>query len=568
MDASRRQRQSLKRHENTRRLGSRLWTAHNGEPINRNRTVVSMPMPRLCTLALALAFLIQPADSTLAASYEAETLIETVTVQPDRAQITRRGTVEAEAGSHLLVLADLPIAIMRPSLRITTDTPSVALGRPELREVETTEPVRGAARRLTEELELLRQQRRIERDIVKAQELTLGVLGRAQINVELTDEASMRNPTSLFAMLEARSKAALQSIRTAEQTIERLDAEIDRTERQLDQLGQDPMRRLEVTLPARIDNAGPIELHVAYDVRDAGFTPLLEARLDSRTAELTLEAFADVVQNTGEDWQDVVLTLSTAQPSWQTAAPPVETWYIDIRPDEPRPLARMQESMAMVAAAPKADVMLDRSGFDVAYAIEELQTIAADGAVHRVPIQTITLPAEVVWRTVPALSATAYLTADVTYEGPAPLLPGSVQLYRDGMAIGETYYDGLRPGGDLELGFGADPAVEIDYRLLTDRRAESGLIGTTRRHERRYVVEATNRRKDAVTLEILERLPVPRDERIEVRLLPDTTTPDTRTFDEKPGILAWTRRIDAGETVETLMAYEIRHPADIEITDF
>jgi len=502
-------------------------------------------------LLAALAIVALPPASVLAETLQVVSRIEQVTVQPDRAQVQRRASLAMPSGSHTLVIGDLPVALDRLSLSVTTSMP-------------------GVARRLTDERRQAQQERRLRQDAIRVNELTLDVLGRAQLNVDLAEQTGSGDPAAVFAMLESRSSAALAAIRAAELEIERLDAEIDRLERQLAQLGQDPMRRLEVTAAVAVEDSGPVELAIAYAVREAGFTPTLEARLDTRAEILTLAAAADVSQRTGEDWQDVALTLSTTQASWQTAAPPAETWYIDIERDEPRPLSRARESMAMadVALAAGPGLTIDRSSFDAAFRIDEPQSIAADGAIRRVPIQTLPLEAEMVWRTVPALDASAYLTASVTYGSDVPILPGTAQLYRDGMAIGETYQDGLQPGAELELGFGADPAVEVEYRLLTDRRGESGLIGTTRRHERRYAIEATNRRQGPVTLEVLERLPVPRDERIEVRLLSDTTSPDTESFDDRQGVLAWTRTIEPGDTLEIRVAYEVRHPADIDVTDF
>lgn len=521
--------------------------------------------------ALAVLLGILPAAGPLAATYDVASRIEIVTVQPDRAQVTRRASLEVAAGSHELVLADLPVLLDRLSLSLTTTTPGVVIGRATLRDVETSEPVGATARRLTDELRQRRLERRLEQDRIKAQELTLDVLGRAQLTVELSGETALQDPAAVFAMLESRGDAALAAIRDAEQAIDRLDAEIDRLERQLDRLGEDPMRRLEMRAPVTVADAGTIDLVIDYAVREAGFNPSLDARLDTRSETLTLTATAEVSQRTGEDWQDVTLAISTAQPRWQTAAPPAETWYVDIERDEPRPLARMQESRPMMAdagLAATAEPVIDRSGFDVAYAIEEPQTIAADSTVRRVPLVSLPLEAELVWRAVPSLDATAFLTATAIYAGEAPILPGTAQLYRDGMAVGETYQDGLQPEEEIELGFGADPAVEIELRLRTDRRAQSGLIGTTRRHERRYAIEATNRRQEPVTLEILERLPVPRDERIVVRLLDDTTPPDTRSFDDKPGILAWRRTLEAGQSLELILAYEVRHPADLDVTGF
>ena len=496
--------------------------------------------------------------------------ITEVMVQLDRALAVRQAEPTLVSGPQTLVFADLPVALDPSSLRIETATPGVEIDRPVLREVESTRPVSPAARRITEALERLQRQRRIERDSIAVQELILDVLRQSQISVEPGNLARLGDASSLFSLIETHSKEALHAIRTTEHSIDQLDAEIDRQKRELARLGEDPMRQLELSLRVTAAIAGPAALTLSYAVRGAGFAPSAEARLDAAAARIELTASAEVSQRTGEDWTEVSLALSTATPHWQTAAPPTDTWYIDIRRDEERPTARLEAAgpTAPMAMSAMADVTLDDTAFDVVYRLAEPQTVTADGTRQQVRITSESLPAELVWRSVPAMDDGTYLTAAFTYTGQAPILPGPVFLHRDGQAIGETHLAGLQPGEELELGFGVDPAIAVERRLLTDLRAQSGLIGTTRRHQRRYAIEATNRRSEPVTLEFIDRLPVARDSRITVELAAETTPPTTTEHDGDQGVLAWRRVLEPGETTTITFAYTIRHPADLDVTGF
>jgi uncharacterized protein (TIGR02231 family) len=187
---------------------------------------------------------------------------------------------------------------------------------------------------------------------------------------------------------------------------------------------------------------------------------------------------------------------------------------------------------------------------------------------HQLRVSRVEAAANLVWRTAPALDEAAFLTAAFTYEGPTPLLAAPAFLSRDGQPVGEHALDALMPGTPIQLGFGLDPAIDIERRLVTDERARSGLIGTSRRHERRYVIEATNRRDEPITLEILEQLPTSRDSRITVELLPVTAPPSTTEHDGAVGVLAWTRNLPAGESQRLTFGYVVRHPADIDVIGF
>jgi uncharacterized protein (TIGR02231 family) len=370
--------------------------------------------PRLASLVLAFCLLAPAAGSS--DEHHVSSLITAVTVQLDRAQIVRRAEPMLTAGRQTLVFADLPVALDRSTVRLETTSAGIEIGRATFREVETTHPVGPAARRITETLDRLQRQRRIERDSIAVQQLILDVLRQSQISVEPRDLTRLDDASSLFSLIETRSKEALQAIRTAEHSIDQLDAEIDRHQRELARLGDDPMRLLELSLPVTAEAAGPAALTLSYAVHGAGFTPSVEARLDVEAGTIDVVAMAEVSQRTGEDWTDVDLALSTATADWQTAAPPTDTWYIDIRRDEPQPTARLEASspMAMAPMAAMADVAIDRAAFDVVYRLDEPQTIAADGTRSQVRIARESLPAELVWRSVPATDERAWLTASFT----------------------------------------------------------------------------------------------------------------------------------------------------------
>ena len=84
----------------------------------------------------------------------------------------------------------------------------------------------------------------------------------------------------------------------------------------------------------------------------------------------------------------------------------------------------------------------------------------------------------------PALDETAYLEAAFKHAEEAPLLPGRVALYRDGIFVGRGQM-ALTPKDEIvRLGFGADDKVKVarmrraqdrrlgrDHLVVQDRRA-------------------------------------------------------------------------------------------------
>jgi uncharacterized protein (TIGR02231 family) len=70
-------------------------------------------------------------------------------------------------------------------------------------------------------------------------------------------------------------------------------------------------------------------------VNGAGWQPLYDLRLQEEEGQPWLELgyLAEVTQQTGEIWQDMQLSLSTARPALAGRIPELDPWYI--RPQPP-----------------------------------------------------------------------------------------------------------------------------------------------------------------------------------------------------------------------------------------
>ncbi len=74
---------------------------------------------------------------------------------------------------------------------------------------------------------------------------------------------------------------------------------------------------MEVRVDLAANAAAPATFRVSYTVRGARWAPIYDARLDSGSRErkpaLELIRRAEIVQQTGEDWSDVALSVSTVR---------------------------------------------------------------------------------------------------------------------------------------------------------------------------------------------------------------------------------------------------------------
>ncbi|MCA6423639.1 MAG: mucoidy inhibitor MuiA family protein [Flavobacterium sp.] len=77
------------------------------------------------------------------------------------------------------------------------------------------------------------------------------------------------------------------------------------------------------------NDAVALNLTVKYIVSNAGWVPSYEIKAKNTQDALQFAYKAQVYQNTGEDWNDIKLTLSTGNPNFNNDKPKLETQYLN-----------------------------------------------------------------------------------------------------------------------------------------------------------------------------------------------------------------------------------------------
>jgi uncharacterized protein (TIGR02231 family) len=169
---------------------------------------------------------------------------------------------------------------------------------------------------------------------------------------------------------------------------------------------------------------------------------------------------------------------------------------------------------------------------------------------------------ELVARAVMTADPTARLEAVFRYARETPIDAGRLQLYRDGAYVGAANLPLLLPGADVRIPFGVDDRIRI---VVRDEQAESGRRGvlgkqTQDEHRRRY--EITSYHAMALPIEVIDRVPVPKDAGIKVEVLDGATPPTEKDFDGKAGVYLWRLPGTPKKTETTRHLYAVRYPAD------
>lgn len=505
--------------------------------------------------------------------------IDEVLVYPGGAQVTRLAGVTA--GARELVLSCLTARFDPDSLQISAPA-GVKLGPVQVETLPRERTPDCATSPLDEQLRKLESQRDQLTSESSALDTSLGYLKALG-----SGEARATPAAGIAAAAEGIRKAAQDALLRQAQLRRQL-AELDRQlaplrgERERLVQANPQWRSLRVRLSAPPSLQGA-ELKLSYRITQAGWAPSYRALLDTAAGALTLERLAQVSQQSGEDWKNVKLRLSTASAAQKVGPKPPWPWLLDLQRSVPPAMEMRAKAMP---APPPAPVMalasrmadddaeaerFDASVFQGSHATEFLLPlrVSIDSGTQRASLALgqEKLPARVLTRVQPQGEAAAYLVAALAR--PAGDWPrGPLQLLRDGAFVGSSQLNVA--GGDarlelLELPFGRDDAVRVQAEPEQRNAGNTGFIGTRAEHKyaRAWVVE--NRHAAGITLQLIESAPVSQHEDIKVQAQ-FSPAPTTQAWRKQPGLVLWELPLAAGASQRFRADYLISAPKEAQVT--
>lgn len=542
----------------------------------------------LATTSLVLATM-AVASSSWAANVDATSAIDTVTVYPDGATVTRVISLDLASGDSTLVAKDFPLSLDPSSLRVEGEAGAkLTIGTIDARPPRVAQPAN--LPELDKRIEALRDQRA---DLQ-------GAIDSADARRKFAQHFAEASPAGLGEKGEARPitewraafAAVAEEIATADTAIRdatRKQREIDRQIAQLEaERSAKPPSKLEVRIDVASAAATKATLRVTYAVRNARWVPLYDARLDTgakdRKPQLELVRRAEVTQSTGEDWSNVTLGVSTVRIGRGGSAPELNSLVAQY-PQVPKPLAlgsasdlarpaptarqrsAQFEPMSKVAeATERADeqqAVAEIGDFQATFRIPGRVSLGAAEGAKSLRITSMTVPADLAVRAAPVMDPTAFLEASFKQTDDASLLPGKVAIYRDGTFVGRGKITAFAKDDIVRLGFGADDKVRIERAVLKRNEGSAGLLVTTSKtDERSFKTTIRNGHDFPIKVAIEDQLPVSENEDIVVEMLPSSTQPTASNIRDRRGVLEWSFDARPGEVKDINFAWRIRWPKD------
>ncbi len=494
--------------------------------------------------------------------------VDSVTVLRDRALVTRVLDVEAEEGETSVTFTGLPLGLQAHSLHGRIDGGAARIvgvelvsGMGEVPEDERTEEIRETMLDITGQLGVVRDQ--IESLLAQRAYLRSTLLASRPEGQLQPGIGQVRGTLDFIG--EAERDIARQ-LREQEFTAQELDEELSPLLIKLD----NPLATgMTVRVDLEVDSENPLEVALRYEVFGANWAPSYNARLDEESGNVQLEYYGIVTQQTGEDWDDAVLHLSTANPSGTGALPVLQPWYlgqsgynVNIASGgghyDPAATQHEVPSGGVVESNMRASV---QGSGAVIFSIPDRRTVSGDGSAQRLPVGTQVFASVMDLTAVPKLVPEVYRQARIRYEGDIPLLPGTVSTYAGGDYVGTAQTASVVPGEVLVLAFGTDDRLKVSRTLLSRQLEQLGPGKRTLRYSFKVRITLSNFSGEEQDVDLRDQVPVSELEKVSVKVL--EVTGDHTTDPEQPGILQWKLSVPDGGVKQVDIAFSVTAPRDV-----
>jgi uncharacterized protein (TIGR02231 family) len=339
----------------------------------------------------------------------------------------------------------------------------------------------------------------------------------------------------------------------------------------------EPIHQIEITLSSNETTSG--KLYVSYLVNNAGWIPQYDLRNQTTNNTIKLTYKAQVYQNTGVQWDNVRLSLSTNNPYANKTKPELTPWYLNystyFKKERTSTLEynKMKRTNAY-SNAPTQEMTMDENEVDktqdvltsedftqvikqlisVEYAIDLPYSIKSNNEKYMVLVNSKTLDTKYRYYTVPKIDLSCYLVAQITNLDDLDLVPGKASIFHNGAYLGTTYLNPSIMNDTMNLSLGKDPKLMVKRTTLKNESKQK-VVGDKIVKTYAYHIEVKNHKNSTVKITLQDQIPISQNKEIEIELINGSKG----KLNEITGLMEWDLKLKSKETKKIDLVYSIKY---------
>jgi uncharacterized protein (TIGR02231 family) len=490
---------------------------------------------------------------------------EEVTVYFSGASVTLSSRISLPAGTHFIVFDHLPSSIdhAKSSIQLPPDMLVLSMQKSEKSKEEIgLDPV---LRKLRDSIKLVTDQQKLSAYRIESLNMELSLLkenlyiGGANVGVNITE---LQKASDFYRVRQADIyKKLVEENENTEGLHKLIQSLKERENLKLFALG-----RLSAKIMVQVEVAkeGSFEVRLRYFTEGAAWKPIYDIRVPDVGQPMQLVQKGKILNNTGADWDDIKLVLSTADPSLSIIRPELPVWELDYRKrlvtppflnrsDDENTQNTMRSNEGYLKGS--LGTMVNVSELSNEFTVARPANINTSLMPQTIEIKSYTLNTWYEYTSIPKLEKQPWLIGKTLDWKTLPLSDGPANIYIGNNYIGESYINLGSVNDTLEISLGRNKKVVVEYKKKEDVTKKSWLGGSVTENFT-YEISIRNNNNLNIVFELWDQLPVSNDKDIVVA----SSEISGAALDVPTGKLTWRYTLAPGEEKKIVISYSVRYP--------
>ncbi len=441
--------------------------------------------------------------------------------------------------------------------------------------------------KLKDSLELLNDLVQLNKDELSASQTQLNFLNANQ---------NIKGSNATLTVVQLKETIEYYKVKTLEvnKSISQLNKEKTELNKQLSQIKvrlselnfNENQRSNQVIILVDVKTSSVATCKLTYLVGNCGWAAAYDLSAKDLNEKVNLKYKAKLFNNTGNDWNEVDLNLSTADPRLSATQPIMGPWYVNAEPVYSRSnyskgaasnyvnteevsskskelMSKDLEEMEIVDYQQDNTVnykQVEVEAFTTEFQIKDKFSCPSDGKPYSVDIKEVDLPATFTHFSIPKLDNGAFIMANIVNWQELDLISGPSSIYLDGAFIGNSEIDTRNVSDTISLSFGRDNKV-IVLRKIKKEMSSRKVIGSSKRETFLYETTIRNNHSYVITVTVYDQLPLSKNDQISV----SQEVISGGSVNALTGEVKWEITLQPGESKAFDFGYSVKYPKDMNV---
>ncbi len=330
----------------------------------------------------------------------------------------------------------------------------------------------------------------------------------------------------------------------------------------------------QVKLCLRSEIAALKSFKLEYYTFKGAWKTIYDIKIEEVGKPLKIVHKGKIMNITGKDLKNIVVNLSTADPSLSIIKPDLPTWELNYQTNNYNSykykLGNQQiEDKTLYNSTPqKAEWnqnvmqtnMVEVSEMSNDFFLKDVHTFFNNTTTNTVEIDVYEMAAFYEYYAIPEVSLMPYLVAKTTEWNKFPISDGDANIYLGNLLLGNSEIKLSEVSDTLEISLGRNKKVMVDKKKKIDKTSKTFLSNQIK-ETFTYEINIKNNNPNAIILNLIDQVPVSLNSEIEVEILNISGA----KHDINTGKLEWLFNLKPGEETKVIISFTVKYPKGKEV---